>query len=236
MWKILGVPALALAIAAPAFAQPQYAQPPYAQPPYAQPQYPQRQYDQRQYDQQFAPPPGPYQSQCSNIRMNGHFLTAWCRGTRGSGESSINIESCSTPIGVDPSGGLSCIGPGGGAPPAVRDAPPGYYTGEQPAYGRPGDDGRYADGARRRDQPMATLYEGPGYRGRPVRLYGPMPDLNRTGLNDRVRSIQVDRRSGPWLVCSEANYGGRCVTVRRSVPDTRVFGMSDSISSVRPAW
>lgn len=221
MRRILEVSALALAIAAPAMAQPQYGPP---------------------YGQQFAPPPGPYQSQCSNIRMNGHFMTAWCRGTRGSGESTINVESCSTPIGVDPSGGLTCVGPGGGAPPAVRDAPPGYYTGETPPYAAPGYDGRHEDQGRygdrygRNGRPMVTLYEGPGYRGRPVRLYGPMPDLDRTGLNDHVRSIQIDRRSGPWLVCTDANYGGRCVTIRRSTPDTRVFGMSDSISSIRPAW
>lgn len=228
MRGMFGLTALAACLAIPALGTPAAAQPQYGPP----------------YSQQFAPPPGPYQSQCSNIRMNGHFMTAWCRGTRGSGESTINIESCSTPIGVDPSGGLSCIGPGGGAPPAVRDAPPGYSTGDRPPYGRPGYDGRYGDdgrggygyGDRRNGQPMATLFEGSGYRGRPVRLYGPMPDLDRTGLNDHVRSIRLDRRSGPWLVCTEANYGGRCVTIRRSTPDTRMFGMSESISSARPAW
>lgn len=208
MRTIIGLAALALSLAEPAMAQPQ-----------------------------FAPPPGPYRSQCSNIRMNGHFMTAWCRGARGSGESTINIESCSTPITVDPSGGLTCVGPGGGAPPAVRDAPPGYYTGETTPYGY-GERSPYGRGYGERPggRPLATLFEGPGYRGRPLRLYGPMPDLDRTGLNDKVRSIRLERRSGPWLVCTEANYGGRCVTVRRSTPETRVFGMSESISSVRPAW
>ncbi|MFC3070661.1 beta/gamma crystallin-related protein [Phenylobacterium soli] len=195
---------------------------------------------QPRYDRSFPLPPGPYQSQCSNIRVEGQFLKAWCRGTRGSGESSINIESCSTPIMVDPSGGLICTGPGGGAPPAMPNGAPRDYPREAPydrGYdGRYGNDGRYGYGERPNGRAMATVYEGTGYRGRPLRLYGPIQDLHRSGLNDRVRSIRIERRSGPWLVCTEANYGGRCVTIDRSTPDTRMFGMSESISSLRPAW
>ncbi|MDB5435538.1 MAG: hypothetical protein JWR47_1795, partial [Phenylobacterium sp.] len=44
-----------------------------------------------------------------------------------------------------------------------------------------------------------------------------------------------DRASGPWIVCSDANYRGRCVTIDRSVSDTREIGMRDAISSLRPA-
>lgn len=202
MRTILGLSALVL-MAAPALAQPRYD----------------------------APPRGSYERQCTNIRMNGQFLSAYCRGARGSGESSINVMSCSTDIGVDANGGLTCIGPGGGAPPAVRDAPPGYATDERPPYDRPG----YGYGDRRRSaREMATLYELPGFRGRPVRVFGPTANLEASGLNDRVRSIQLDPRSGPWLVCTDANYGGRCVTIRRSLSNTRALGISESISSLRP--
>src|SRR3954451_2398304 len=102
MGKTLMATALAMFAAAPALAQPGYA----------------------------AAPAGNYQRQCSNIRMEGQFLHAYCRGARGSGESSINVQSCSTGIFVDETGALTCIGPGGGAPPQVRDAPPGYNTGQ----------------------------------------------------------------------------------------------------------
>ena len=57
-------------------------------------------------------PPGTYLRQCRDVRMEGQFLHAWCQGSRGSGNSSINVMSCSTGIGVDPDGGLICGGPG----------------------------------------------------------------------------------------------------------------------------
>jgi hypothetical protein len=85
-------------------------------------------------------PPGSYRRQCSHIRMEGQFLHATCRGARGGGDSSINVASCSTGVFVDDSGALTCIGPGGGAPPQVRDAPPGYNTGH--GYPPPGSGDR----------------------------------------------------------------------------------------------
>jgi len=191
-------------------------------------------------------PPGDYQRQCTNIRMDGQFLHATCRGARGGGESSINVASCSTGIFVDASGALTCIGPGGGAPPQVRDAPPGYNTGQGQGYDRgyAGRDARgYGDdrGSRddrgyrgdRRDNGTAVLFGRRDWRGQGLRVDGPTPDLGRSGLNDRVRSIQIDRRSGPWLVCQDAGYRGRCVTIRDSVADTRGLGI-DGISSLRP--
>jgi hypothetical protein len=214
MRKIWAMAALGLFAAAPALAQPAY----------------------------FAPPPGDYQRQCTNIRMEGQFLHATCRGARGGGPSSINVQSCSTGIFVDASGALSCIGPGGGAPPQVRDAPPGYNTGQGQAYDR-GSQGRGYDprgndprgyGGRGQDpRGAAVLFERRSWRGAPVQLWGPTPDLSRTGLGDRVRSIQIDRRSGPWLVCSGPDYRGRCVTLRDSVSDTRSLGLAD-IASLRP--
>src|SRR6185312_13967348 len=68
-----------------------------------------------------APPRGSYQRQCTDIRMNGQFLSATCRGARGGGQSSINVMSCAGDIGVDVTGALSCAGAGAAAP-----APPAY--------------------------------------------------------------------------------------------------------------
>jgi Beta/Gamma crystallin len=176
---------------------------------------------------QHAPPRGSYERQCTDIQMNGQFLSATCRGAQGGGQSSINVLSCSGDIGVDASGALSCAGPGAAAPPPAVYAPgprPGYYPG--PGYGqRPP---RYGRGS-------VTLYAGSNWRGPSVRIDGEAPNLGSTGLNDRIRSIQLDRASGPWIVCSDADYRGRCTTIDRSVPDTRDIGMRDSISSLRPA-
>jgi hypothetical protein len=202
----LGLSLLALAAAAPALAQAQY-----------------------------APPPGPYQRQCSNIQMNGQMMSATCRGDRTVGNSSINILSCSTAISVDADGGLTCAGPGGGAPPSVRSAPPGYATapGQAPDYvpNGPGYGGPRPGYGR----DSVTLFGARDWRGAPVRIDRPTPNLQGLGLNDQVRSIQLERRSGPWIVCTDADYRGRCVTVSRSVSDVGRIGLRGQISSLRPA-
>lgn len=204
----LALSLLALAAAAPAFAQPQY-----------------------------APPPGPYQRQCSNIQMNGQIMSATCRGDRTVGNSSINILSCSTAISVDADGGLTCVGPGGGAPPSVRPAPPGYatapgqapdnYAPNGPGYGGRPDRPGYGRGG-------VTLFGARDFRGRPVVIDRPTANLQGLGLNDQVRSIQLGRRADPWIVCSDADYRGRCVTVARSVSDVGRIGLRGQISSLRP--
>lgn len=175
---------------------------------------------------QYRVPRGSYERQCTDIRMNGQFLSATCRGARGAGQSSINVQSCSGDIGVDASGALSCAGPGAPTPPAV------YAPGPRPGY-NPGPG--YGERPQRYGRDSVTLFGGRNWRGPSARIDGEAPNLGSTGLNDRIRSIQLDRASGPWIVCSDANYRGRCVTIDRSVSDTREIGMRDAISSLRPA-
>jgi hypothetical protein len=197
---ILGLTTLALLSAAPAVSQAQYA------------------------------PRGSYERQCTNIRMEGQFLHATCRGPNGPAVSSINVASCSTDIFVGADGGLACIGPGGGAPPSVRNAPPGYSVGPDRGY----EDRGYRGGRRGGRADTVTLSARRNWGGRPLRIDGPMANLDHTGLNDRVRSIRLARGSGPWLICTDANYRGRCITIDRSVGDTRRIGMGEAISSLRP--
>ena len=161
--------------------------------------------------------------------MEGQFLHAWCRGTRGSGNSSINVLSCSTGIGVDPDGGLICGGPGSPQQPYPPEPYPPPTTKPWPptgggAYPQPGYANKWS----------ATIYDRYGWRGRSMKLRGDMPNLNGTGLNDRVVSIRLGRRTGPWLVCSDADYRGRCVTIGSDINDTGQLGMLNSISSMRP--
>ncbi|HSV03649.1 MAG TPA: beta/gamma crystallin-related protein [Phenylobacterium sp.] len=188
--------------------------------------------------QPYGAPPGPYRSQCRDIRMNGQFLSAVCQGPHGSGPSSINVASCSTPIGVDAGGALACVGPGGGAPPHIENRPPGFYTGPGPGPGYAESPRHYAR-RRAEDREIASwtaeIYPGSGFRGAPIRIQGVTPDLSYTGLNDRVRSIRLPPGSGPWLVCADAGFRGRCATIGHSIPDTREIGMRGAISSMRPA-
>jgi Beta/Gamma crystallin len=184
-------------------------------------------------------PRGSYERQCTDIRMNGQFLSATCRGARGGGQSSINVQSCGGDIGVDASGALSCAGPGVAAQPPP---PPPYAPGPRPGYNpgpapgpAPGPGPGYGQRPPRYGRDSVTLYGGRNWRGPSVRIDGEAPNLGSTGLNDRIRSIQLDRRSGPWVVCTDANHRGRCTTIDHSIADTGEIGMRDSISSLRPA-
>lgn len=201
--------------------------------------------------QPYGPPPGPYQSQCRDIRMEGQFLHAYCRGARGEGPSSINVASCSTGIFVDASGALACVGPGGGAPPQVQEGGrgsfhgPGYPTSPQPPppqgyapatprvpdYGRDRGEREWLGRRARHD---AILYAGRDFSGPSVRIDGAAPNLAATDFNDRARSIRIDPRGGPWIVCSDAGFRGFCTTIYDSVRDTREIGMRRAVSSLRP--
>ena len=79
-----------------------------------------------------------------------------------------------------------------------------------------------------------TLYEGEGFRGRALTANGPIPNLDRSGMNDRTSSIVVER--GRWIVCEHARFEGRCVILRHgNYPSLREFGLNNQISSVGPA-
>jgi hypothetical protein len=171
-----------------------------------------------------AQPAGSYRGQCRNIAMQGQFLSAECRSARGGwASSSINVASCASDIGVDVEGGLVCRGPGAGRPPPPGAyPPPGVYP--RPDVRPPPGHGRSA----------VTIYDRFGFRGRSLRVDGDTPNLSGTRFNDRVASIEFRRRSGPWLVCADANYRGRCVTVDGDVRDVDRIGMLNRISSLRP--
>jgi hypothetical protein len=166
-------------------------------------------------------PPGSYRAQCRAVSLQGQFLHAQCRSARGGwATSSINVASCRGDIGVDYQGGLVCGGPGMGPAPG---RPPGLYP-PPPAVRPP--QGAFG----------ITLYNRFGFRGQSMRVVGETPNLDGTRFNDRVASIQLARRSGPWLVCEDANYRGRCVTVADDVRDVGRIGMLNRISSMRPLY
>jgi uncharacterized protein YcfJ len=79
-----------------------------------------------------------------------------------------------------------------------------------------------------------TFYEGEGFGGQAFTADRTVWDLDRTGFNDRARSVVVN--SGSWEVCSDARFEGRCVTLQPGNYDSlRSMGLDERISSVRPA-
>ena len=79
-----------------------------------------------------------------------------------------------------------------------------------------------------------TFYEGEGFRGRAFTTKRSVDDFRDDGFNDRASSVVVD--SGDWVVCDDARYRGRCVTLRRGAYGSlRALGVDNRISSVRPA-
>ena len=81
---------------------------------------------------------------------------------------------------------------------------------------------------------QVTFYEGEGFRGRAFTTSDRVVNFGRTGFNDRASSVVVDK--GRWEVCEHANFGGRCVVLRRGSYATLAnLQMENTISSVRPA-
>lgn len=79
---------------------------------------------------------------------------------------------------------------------------------------------------------QATLYEHDGFGGRSLRVVNEVPNLERTGFNDRASSMVIER--GRWEVCNDDRFGGRCVVLGegeyRSLGE---IGLDDRVSSLR---
>lgn len=89
----------------------------------------------------------------------------------------------------------------------------------------------FAAAAQGQGRPMIILYEHVFYKGRDQALYDDVRNLREFRFNDGTSSIRVV--SGVWEVCADADFQGRCVTVRGNDPDLTQTGFNDQISSVR---
>ena len=79
-------------------------------------------------------------------------------------------------------------------------------------------------------QPYIILHTDTNYRGNQTRYTDRTNNL--FAMNNRAESITVGR--GEWQVCEGIGFGGRCVTLNRSIANLSSLGMSDRIRSVRP--
>lgn len=76
-----------------------------------------------------------------------------------------------------------------------------------------------------------VLFENQGFAGRRITLRGTVSDFDRTNFNDRAQSIIV--RDGVWEVCTDAQFGGRCVRLRPGEYPTLDGSLDNRISSAR---
>jgi hypothetical protein len=81
---------------------------------------------------------------------------------------------------------------------------------------------------------QVRFFEHDAFRGRSFTSNNPVRDFSRIGFNDRASSVVV--RGGPWEVCSDARFGGRCVMLRPGrYGSLSAMGLNDRVSSARPA-
>lgn len=77
-----------------------------------------------------------------------------------------------------------------------------------------------------------TFYERDGFEGRSYSTTGQIPNLRRTGFNERASSAVVTGER--WEVCEDARYRGPCRVLRPGrYPSLEAMGLNDDISSVR---
>jgi hypothetical protein len=98
----------------------------------------------------------------------------------------------------------------------------GYGDGRGGGYDARGGPGRST----------ATFFVKDGFDGRSVTVDRPVPSMREFDLNDKVSSIAI--QGGPWLVCADDNFQGRCEVIARSMKKLGKIGMDDTISSARP--
>lgn len=78
-----------------------------------------------------------------------------------------------------------------------------------------------------------AFYEGDAYRGRVFETHRAVADLAQFGSRHRGASAVVD--GGFWEACDEADFQGRCVTLRRGSYAYPVgMGLERPVRSVRP--
>jgi uncharacterized protein YcfJ len=78
-----------------------------------------------------------------------------------------------------------------------------------------------------------TFYQDEGFRGPVFSVNKSVGNFDRTGFNDRARSVVVE--GGRWQVCEDAGFRGRCVVLQPgNYPSLSGFGLDKRISSVRP--
>lgn len=84
------------------------------------------------------------------------------------------------------------------------------------------------------EAPRVTFYENESFAGRSFATEKQVNNFSRNQFNDRASSVVVV--GGPWELCDDTQFRGRCVVLRPGqYPSMRAMGLNDRVSSVRLA-
>lgn len=77
-----------------------------------------------------------------------------------------------------------------------------------------------------------TLYTDGDFQGRPLNVVIDLTQLGSLNFNDRASSVVIEK--GAWVLCTEEDFAGKCVTLGPGRYESlRDLGLDDAITSVR---
>lgn len=77
-----------------------------------------------------------------------------------------------------------------------------------------------------------TLYTDGDFQGRPLNVVIDLRQLGSLNFNDRASSVVIEK--GAWVLCTEEDFGGSCVTLEPGrYSSLGALGLDDTITSVR---
>ena len=77
-----------------------------------------------------------------------------------------------------------------------------------------------------------VLYAEGGFQGRPVNVVIDMRQLASLNFNDRASSVVIEKDT--WVLCSDEDFAGTCVTLEPGrYSSLKEMGLEDTVTSVR---
>jgi len=77
-----------------------------------------------------------------------------------------------------------------------------------------------------------VLYAEGDFQGRPVNVVMDMRQLGTLNFDDRASSVVVE--NGAWVLCTEEDFSGTCITLEPGrYSSLKELGLEDTITSVR---
>jgi hypothetical protein len=77
-----------------------------------------------------------------------------------------------------------------------------------------------------------TLYSGDQFQGRPLNVVIDMPQLGTLNFDDRASSVVIEK--GAWVLCTGADFTGKCVTLEPGrYGSLKDLGLDKDVTSVR---
>jgi hypothetical protein len=77
-----------------------------------------------------------------------------------------------------------------------------------------------------------TLYADDAFQGRPLNVVIDLRQLGTLNFNDRASSVVIEK--GAWILCSDEDFAGSCVTLEPGrYGSLKELGLEDAVTSVR---